>query len=146
MRYFNVFGPHQDPNSDYAAAIPKFIKALLNNESPIIYGDGGQSRDFTYIDNIVSANLAAIQATDEAVGQIFNIGYGQRTDLNHLLDIVKELTGNSLKTLYTAARPGDVRHSLADITQAEKLLNYQPQVSLEEGLALTVNYWKKTSF
>ncbi len=141
LRYFNVFGPRQDPNSEYAAVIPKFIKALLAKEAPTVYGDGEQSRDFTYIDNVVDANLLAVRSPS-APGRIFNIGCSRRTTLNQLLAIMKKITGSSQEAVYTAPRPGDVRHSQADITQARESLGYQPQVSLEEGLALTVEYWR----
>lgn len=144
LRYFNVFGPRQDPNSQYAAVIPKFITALLKAEAPTVYGNGEQSRDFTYIENVVSANLQAA-TSPAAVGQICNIGCGQRTSLNQLLAILKKLTNSRQDAAYTDPRPGDVRHSLADISRAEELLAYQPRVDLEEGLALTVDYWKKAS-
>ncbi|MBI5788164.1 MAG: SDR family oxidoreductase [Candidatus Schekmanbacteria bacterium] len=141
LRYFNVFGPRQDPTSQYAAVIPKFIRALLQNESPSIYGDGEQSRDFTYVDNVVEANLLAA-IMPGAVGQIFNIGCGERTSLNQLLEILQNLTGNHCKANYTDPRPGDVKHSLADISRAESLLGFKPKIKLEEGLARTVKYWQ----
>ncbi len=141
LRYFNVFGPNQDPASAYAAVIPKIIRALLADESPVIYGDGEQSRDFTYIDNVVNANLLATRSS--AVGKVFNIGCGKRTSLNQLMDIIKKITGARKNGIYTEARLGDVRHSQADISKARECLGYHPLVDLEEGLGLTVDFLKK---
>jgi UDP-glucose 4-epimerase len=139
LRYFNVFGPQQDPLSQYAAVIPRFVTALLNDEAPIVFGDGEQSRDFTYIDNVVDANLLA--ATAEGVsGQTFNIACGERISLNHLLDGLREILGSEQEADYLEGRPGDVRHSLADISRARESLGYKPSVSFDEGLQRTVEY------
>lgn len=144
LRYFNVFGPKQDPTSQYAAVIPKFVTSLLAKEVPTVYGDGEQSRDFTYIENVVEANLLAARSYD-AAGQVINIGCGERTTLNQLLDILRQLIGSQIEAEYTEPRAGDVRHSLADISRAQQFLGYKPKVNLEEGLALTVEYWKKNA-
>jgi nucleoside-diphosphate-sugar epimerase len=137
LRYFNVFGPRQDPLSQYAAVIPKFIVALLRAESPVIHGDGEQSRDFTYIDNVVDANLLAASAPDVA-GQTFNIACGERISLNDLVAELRAITGSELEANYVEARSGDVKHSLADIGRAEEMLGYRPAVSFSEGLRRTV--------
>jgi UDP-glucose 4-epimerase len=137
LRYFNVFGPRQDPLSQYAAVIPRFVTALLRDEAPVVFGDGEQSRDFTYIDNVVDANLLA--ATAEGVsGQTFNVACGERISLNHLLDGLREILGSDRQASYLEARPGDVRHSLADISRAREFLGYEPSVSFDEGLRRTV--------
>ena len=137
LRYFNVFGPGQDPHSEYAAVIPKFITKLLANEPITVYGDGEQSRDFTYIDNVVEANLLALQAI-EASGNVCNIGCGQHITLNELICLLEEIAGVKAEVNYTAAKVGDVRHSLADITRARNLLGYEPRVMVREGLRRTV--------
>ena len=137
LRYFNVFGPGQDPHSEYAAVIPKFITKLLANEPIPVYGDGEQSRDFTYIENVVEANLLAFQAT-EAPGKVFNIGYGQKTSLNTLIQMLERIIGVEAQVRYERRRTGDVRHSLADISQAQNVLGYRPGVDIEEGLRRTV--------
>jgi nucleoside-diphosphate-sugar epimerase len=145
LRYFNVFGPRQDPTSQYSGVISRFMKALLDDEQPVIYGDGEQSRDFTYISNVVDANLRAAESAG-AVGEIINIANGHRTTLNELLEAMKRVTGKSKITArYEAPRTGDVRDSLADLSQARTLLGYQPQVSLEEGLRRTFDWWQKNS-
>lgn len=140
LRYFNVFGPRQDPNSEYAAVIPKFIKALLAQESPTIYGDGEQSRDFTFITDVVEANILAAEAPGVG-GEVFNIACGHRTTLNELLEMVRSITGSTVETVYTDPRPGDVKHSLADIDKAQRLLGYQPRIGMEEGLQNTVEWF-----
>lgn len=146
LRYFNVFGPRQDPSSEYSGVISRFIAALLSGERPIIYGDGEQSRDFTYISNVVAANLAAAEAP-QAVGKIINVANGVRVTLNTLLKTLKGLTGlDDVQPRYAEPRKGDVRDSLADISRARTLLNYQPQVGLEEGLGLTIEWWKHSRF
>jgi nucleoside-diphosphate-sugar epimerase len=146
LRYFNVFGPRQDPSSQYSGVISRFISALLSRERPVIYGDGEQSRDFNYIDNVVDANLKAAEST-KGIGQVINIANGERISLNQLLDELKNLTGNSDVTAdYKDPRPGDVKHSLADITRARDLLGFEPQVDLREGLARTIDWWKKSRF
>jgi len=142
LRYFNVFGPRQDPNSYYSAVIPKFIKALLEEESPTIFGDGEQSRDFTYIDNVVSANLLACKAPD-ASGHMFNMACGERISLNKLYEMLQEIIGVKIPVEYTDDRPGDVKHSLADISKAEKLLGYKVDVPVFDGLKRTVNWFKQ---
>jgi len=146
LRYFNVFGPRQDPSSQYSGVISRFICALLSGERPVIYGDGEQSRDFTYIDNVVEANLRAAE-TEKGIGQIINIANGERITLNQLLDELKSLTVKSEITAdYQAARSGDVRHSLADITRARELLGFEPRVGLREGLQLTIDWWKQSRY
>lgn len=142
LRYFNVFGPRQDPNSQYAAVIPKFITAYLSGKSPTIYGDGEQSRDFTYIDNVVSANLLAAEAK-ETHGEVINIACGKRITINQLSGIIKNELKSQIKPVYTNERPGDVKHSLADITLAKNLINYEPVVDVYEGLQRTVEYFKE---
>src|SRR5438045_3421307 len=146
LRYFNVFGPRQDPTSQYSGVVSRFISALFGNEQPVIFGDGEQSRDFTYIDNVVAANLSAASAKD-AAGKVINIANGERVTLNQLLSVLKELTGKTEVTAeYADARVGDVRHSLADISRARKLLNYESKVDLREGLKLTIDWWKTSRF
>jgi len=146
LRYFNVFGPRQDPGSEYSGVISRFVRALQISEPPVIYGDGEQSRDFTYISNVVDANLRAAEAT-AAVGQVINIGNGKSITINELLEILKELSGKqTVEPQYLPARAGDVRHSLADPTQAAALLGYAPKVGLEEGLRLTLDWWKNSRF
>jgi len=143
LRYFNVFGPRQDPNSQYAAVIPIFITKLLMGESPTIFGDGEQSRDFTYVSNVVNANLLAA-TSDNAKGQVVNIACGERYTLNELLDILKRMIGKDIKAIYTDPRPGDVKHSQADISLATKLLGFKPEISFEEGLKKSVEWYKKS--
>jgi len=137
LRYFNVFGPRQDPASEYAAVIPRFLTALLEKRRPIVFGDGEQTRDFTYIENVVQANLLASTSTD-AVGEAFNIGCGERISLNRILHIVSELLGIQVDAEYREQRPGDVRDSLADINKARELLGYTPTVNFREGLERTL--------
>jgi len=141
LRYFNVFGPRQDPSSPYSGVISKFVTALLCGETPVIYGDGEQSRDFTYIDNVVDANLRAAEAPG-AVGQVMNLGIGQRITLNDLLAELQKILGTNLTPRYEAPRAGDVRHSLADISEAQQLLGYEPRVMLAEGLRYTVEWYR----
>ncbi len=146
LRYFNVFGPRQDPSSQYSGVISRFISSLLSNQQPVIFGDGEQSRDFTYISNAVDANLLAAE-TKEGVGHVINVANGQRTTLNQLLEVLKNITGQTqVKADYRGPRAGDVRHSLADIKQARKLLGYEPRVGLEEGLRLTIEWWQQSRF
>lgn len=146
LRYFNVFGPRQDPSSQYSGVISRFISALLKDEQPVIYGDGEQSRDFTYIDNVVDANLKAAETT-RGLGSIINVATGQRISLNQLLSDLKDLTGkNHLNAIYQEPRVGDVVHSLADISRARELLNFEPRVGLREGLQLTIDWWKQSRF
>jgi nucleoside-diphosphate-sugar epimerase len=146
LRYFNVFGPRQDPSSQYSGVISRFIGALLGGERPVIYGDGEQSRDFTYIDNVVDANLKAA-GSSRGIGQVINIANGERISLNQLLGELKSLTGKSdVVANYTAPRAGDVKHSLADISRARALLGFEPRVDLRAGLQLTIDWWAKSRF
>ena len=146
LRYFNVFGPRQDPSSQYSGVISRFISALLGEEHPVIYGDGEQSRDFTYIDNVVDANLKAAESV-RGNGQVINIANGERISLNQLLAELKSLTGKSDVVVdYEKARAGDVKHSLADISRARDLLGFEPRVDLRTGLQLTIDWWKNSRF
>ncbi|HEX8096449.1 MAG TPA: NAD-dependent epimerase/dehydratase family protein, partial [Pyrinomonadaceae bacterium] len=146
LRYFNVFGPRQDPSSQYSGVISRFISSLMKGERPVIFGDGEQSRDFTYVSNVVDANLRAAE-TVRGVGRVMNVANGRRTTLNELLDAVKELTGRGgVSAEYREPRAGDVRHSLADITLARDLLGYDPRVGLEEGLRKTIDWWKQSRY
>jgi len=142
LRYFNIFGPKQDPNSIYSAVIPKFIDALLHDRPPIIFGDGEQSRDFTYIENVVQANLLAMSAK-HVQGEVVNIACGKRTSLNHLLNVLKRILESKLTPLYQEPRQGDVKHSLADIRKGKEILNYEPTVGVEMGLEKTVDFFQK---
>jgi UDP-glucose 4-epimerase len=139
LRYFNVFGPRQDPLSQYAAVIPRFITSLLDGVPPTVYGDGNQSRDFTYIDNVIDANLHAAEAAGVS-GCTFNAACGERISLNHLLDELHAIIGCEVGARYAEARPGDVKHSQADIGRAKEMLGYSPAVDLEQGLRLTVEH------
>lgn len=141
LRYFNVFGPRQDPNSEYAAVIPKFIIALLEGRQPTIYGDGEQSRDFTYVDNVVQANLKALDAT-AGFGEMMNAACGDRFTLNDLFYKLNAIIGADLRPNYADERPGDVKHSQADIGKAKRLIGYEPVVSFEEGLRRTVEWFR----
>lgn len=143
MRYFNVFGRRQDPNGFYAAVIPKFVKQLINNEAPQINGDGETSRDFTYIDNVIEANLKACLARKEASGQAFNIAYGGRETLNNLYNKLCKLLNKDIKPIYKEERAGDIRHSNADISKAKRLLGYNPDYSMDRGLELTIEWYKE---
>jgi nucleoside-diphosphate-sugar epimerase len=142
LRYFNVFGPRQDPDSPYAAVIPSFINTLMLGKPPVIEGDGEQSRDFSYIDNVVEANLAAMRA-GAGFGEVFNIACGQRTTVNELAGQLIKLLGVSVKPVHVKPRPGDVRHSLADISRAESVLSYRPRVDLATGLKHTVDWFRQ---
>ena len=143
LRYFNVFGPRQDPSSPYSGVLAKFIRQMLAGESPTIFGDGEQTRDFTYVDNVVQANLAAAVATPENVsGECFNIGTGRRLSLNFIFQTLKEITGFKGNLNYAPSRVGDVRHSQADISRARRLLHYSPTISFEEGLRRTVEWYQ----
>jgi nucleoside-diphosphate-sugar epimerase len=141
LRYFNVFGPRQDPNSHYAAVIPRFSTSLLAGRQPIVYGDGEQSRDFTFIANVIRANLQAA-TTPHVAGEAFNIGCGHQTSLNQLLEILSHILGGSSKPKYEAPRKGDVRHSVADISKAGKMLGYSPEITLETGLRLVLDWYR----
>ncbi len=142
LRYFNVFGPRQSPKSAYAAVIPRFITALLKGERPTIYGDGQQSRDFTYIENVIQANILACTASD-AAGKVFNVATGKRYTLLEVLAILNRLIGTTLEPNFEPGRAGDVKHSLADIGAAEKVLGYRPTVGFEEGLRKTMAWLKR---
>lgn len=143
LRYFNIFGPRQDPNGAYAAVIPLFIDAVLKNKGPRINGDGGQTRDFTFVENCVEANIrAALTDNPEAVNQVYNIAVGDRTSLNDLFNILKEEAGSDIEPEYGPDRAGDIRDSLADISKAERLLGYKPQVRIREGLKQTLDWFK----
>lgn len=142
LRYFNVFGPCQDPKSQYAAAIPAFITSILNDRPPTIYGDGEQSRDFTYVENVVQANLLAAKAPKTA-GEVINIACGQRITLNEVVRLINHITGKNIHPTYAPPRPGDVRHSLADIRKAKEQLGYEPVVPFEEGLRRTIEWYKQ---
>jgi UDP-glucose 4-epimerase len=142
LRYFNIFGPKQDPNSVYSAVIPRFIDALLHDRPPIIFGDGEQSRDFTFIENVVQANLLAMSA-EHLHGEAMNIACGKRISLNQLLKILKKILGSKLTPIYQEPRKGDVRHSLADIRKSKKFINYIPKVGTEEGLNKTVEFFQR---
>ncbi len=144
LRYFNVFGSKQDPASQYAAVIPRFITALMKGQSPVIYGDGEQSRDFTYIDNVVQANLLACSAP-EAPGQVMNIACGDRYSLNTLLQLLAEIMGKEVRPIYETERPGDVKHSLASIARAQKILGFSPAINFREGLKRTVAWFLQNS-
>jgi UDP-glucose 4-epimerase len=138
LRYFNVFGPKQDPNSHYAAVIPRFITAALRHEPATIYGDGEQTRDFCFIENVVAANLLAASCARKLSGEVVNIACGERTSLNELHRMVADATGSVLAPRYDRARAGDVRDSLADTRAAGELIGYTPRVKLAEGLERTV--------
>ena len=150
LRYFNVFGPRQDPQGEYAAVIPKWIGALLKGEAAYIYGDGETSRDFCFIANVVQANLLAATTTNpESLNQVFNVAVGEQTTLNRLFEILcnllgrRDAPGGTQKPIYREFRPGDVRHSLADISKARRLLGYSPTVSVEHGLELVVDWYRQ---
>jgi UDP-glucose 4-epimerase len=146
LRYFNVFGPRQDPSSQYSGVISRFISALASGGRPVIYGDGEQSRDFTYVSNVVDGNLRAAESP-QAVGRVINVATGRSTTLNELLGALKRLIGRTdLEAEYSPPRLGDVRHSLADITLARELLGYEPRVSLEDGLSRTLEWWRRSRY
>jgi nucleoside-diphosphate-sugar epimerase len=142
LRYFNVFGPRQDPTSEYAAVIPRFLTALIQKQRPIVFGNGEQTRDFTYVANVVQANVLAATAPD-AVGYAINIGCGEQVSLNTVLHVAGELLGVTPDVEYREPRPGDVRDSLAEISLAQHLLGYEPTVGFREGLALTLEALRK---
>ncbi|GAB4235984.1 MAG: SDR family oxidoreductase [Deltaproteobacteria bacterium] len=144
LRYFNVFGPRQDPRSTYAAVIPRFITAVLRGEPPTVYGDGHQTRDFTYIDNVIQANLAACTAPTTACGKVVNIACGERVSLLDILEIIYRLAGKRVSPKFEPGRPGDVRDSLADISLARDLIGYNPKVPFSEGLAHTFAWFRST--
>jgi len=150
LRYFNVYGPKQDPDGAYAAVIPKFIQQLKRGESPVINGDGSISRDFTYIDNVINANhLAAIVKRSDALNQVYNVACGESTSLLHMFEIIRDTMGASdrsildVKPVFGPEREGDIRHSLASVSKAEKLLGYKPAVGIDNGLPATVKWFMK---
>ncbi|MCO5233148.1 MAG: SDR family oxidoreductase [Chitinophagales bacterium] len=143
FRYFNIFGPRQNPNGQYAAVIPLFAKSLINNEAPFINGDGEQSRDFTYVDNAVQANILGLTTTNaEAVNQVYNIALGERFTINELYDGICKILNKDIKAIHREPRMGDIRDSLADISKAKLLLGYNPTHKFSEGLPLTIEYFK----
>jgi len=141
LRYFNVFGPNQDPSSQYSAVIPKFINAIKNGEPPTIYGDGEQSRDFTYVENVVNANLLACkEGLEDISGEVFNIACGKRVTVNELVESINEILGTDIKPVYAEPRRGDVKHSLANIGKAQQFLGYEVKVEFFEGLKNIITY------
>lgn len=146
LRYFNVFGPRQNPSSMYSGVISRFIDALMKDESPVIYGDGEQSRDFTFVANVVDANIKAA-LTNKGIGEVMNCANGERITLNELLKVLKNITGKqNVNAIYEAARKGDVKHSQADNRRAVECLGYEKLVGLEEGLLRTIEWWKQSRF
>lgn len=140
LRYFNVFGPRQDPNSQYSAVIPKFIAVMKKGEKPVIYGDGEQSRDFTFVTNVVEANLLALEKEGVA-GEIFNVAFGERSSVNNLIEELNKIFESNIEAICTKPRTGDVKHSLADITKARKLLGYNSFINFQDGLRETVKWF-----
>ena len=143
LRYFNIFGPRQDPASQYAAVVPKFIVSAMANESPVIYGDGEQTRDFTYVANAVQANMVACSAPAEACGEVFNVGCGARISVNELWRQITGILESKARAQYEPARVGDVRDSLASLDRSRRVLGYEPVVSLEEGLQRTIESFSR---
>lgn len=141
LRYFNVFGPYQDPTSQYAAAIPAFVTSILKNQPPTIYGDGEQSRDFTYIDNVVQANLCAARAK-KTNGEVVNIACGEKVTVNEIIALINEMVGKKVVPHYAPARAGDVKHSLADITAARELIGFEPVVLFRDGLQRAIAWYR----
>jgi nucleoside-diphosphate-sugar epimerase len=142
LRYFNVFGPRQDPKSDYAAVIPAFVSRMLRGQRPIVFGDGEQTRDFCYVDNVVLANMLALKA-EKLSGEVVNIACGERTTLNQVIIEMKGLLGADVEPEYDAPRPGDVLHSLADLAAAKRVLGYEPQVMFAEGLRRSISWYRE---
>ncbi len=140
LRYFNVFGPYQDPNSEYSAAIPKFINLMLKDQQPVIFGDGEQSRDFTYIENVVEANMLA--AESNVTDEIINIACGERISINEVVRMLNKILDKNIKPVFKDGRIGDVKHSLADISKAREKIGYEPKYKFEEGLKKTVEWFK----
>jgi nucleoside-diphosphate-sugar epimerase len=144
LRYYNVFGKRQDPKSQYAAAIPVFVSRLLKGESITIYGDGEQTRDFVFIDNVVQANIkAALDAGDDSSGRVFNIGCGKSVTINGLYAIISQELGINVEPIYDSPRAGDVRDSLADISAARKAFGYNPEIDVEEGLKRSIKWYRE---
>jgi nucleoside-diphosphate-sugar epimerase len=145
LRYFNIFGPYQDPDSQYAAVIPKFIMKMLIGEAPVIYGDGEQSRDFTFIDNAVEANLLACRSDRVGKGEVINIACGESYSLNELVRELNKILNTNIEPVYTDPQPGDVKHSLADVSKAKELLGYEVKVDFKEGLRRTVDWFRRSN-
>lgn len=146
LRYFNVFGPRQNPSSHYSGVISRFVDTLMGDKTPVIYGDGETSRDFTYVANIVNANINAAQ-TPHGIGEVMNVANGERITLNELLEVLKKITDrHDAHADYQPERAGDIKHSQADITRAREWVNYQKLVGLEEGLTKTIDWWKNSRF
>lgn len=143
LRYFNVFGKRQDPNGDYAAVIPKFIMKLLKKEAPMIYGDGSQTRDFTYIENVIEANLKACLASSEATGEVFNIAYGGQVSLIELYEILSKALNVDIAPNFAPERQGDIKHSHADISKAKSMLGYNPDWNFERGIKAAIDWYKE---
>lgn len=141
LRYFNVFGPKQNPDSQYAAVIPIFIKKILNNQKPVIFGDGTQTRDFIFVEDVIEANILAMKAK-RGSGEIINIACGKQFDLNRLVMMLNKILDRKINPFFTKPKPGDIKHSLADISKAKKNLGYKPKISFEEGLKKTVKYYE----
>jgi nucleoside-diphosphate-sugar epimerase len=142
LRYFNVFGPRQNPFSQYAAAIPAFVSAILKDEPPLVYGDGEQTRDFTYIENVVHANILAAKA-DKLQGEVINVACGDRVSVNQIIEQINKLLGRQVKSEFVEERPGDVKHSLADISLAREIIGYEPIVRFDDGLSRAINWYKE---
>jgi len=143
LRYFNVFGPRQNPKSDYAAVIPLFIRAYMEDRAPVIHGDGEQTRDFTFVEDIISANLACCTAPDSAVGKVYNVAWGNRISINELASTIASILGKNIKPVHDRARAGDVRDSQADSTLARTHLGWTPKISFADGLARTIEWYRK---
>jgi nucleoside-diphosphate-sugar epimerase len=142
LRYFNIFGPRQDPDSPYSGVLSRFATAFLDGEQPVVFGDGEQTRDFTYVENAVQANLLASEAPD-AAGQTFNVGTGARISLNRTLELLRKISGKHLEAKYDPPREGDIRDSQADISRAKRSLGYEPSVEFEEGLQKTFDWYRE---
>ncbi len=143
LRYFNIFGPRQSPGGPYAAAIPLFVSALLENRSPIIFGDGNQTRDFTFVENVVQANIKALFSSAEANGNVFNIACGERTSINQLFEMLAKSAGSKVAAEYKPYRTGDVKDSIADISKAKSLLGYTPEINFSKGIETTWNWYNE---
>ncbi len=143
LRYFNVFGKRQNPDGDYAAIIPKFIKLIMNNHSPEVFGDGNQSRDFTFIDNVIQANInACFFGNNDCYGKVYNVAYGKSITINEVFNTIKNELNSNVHIIYKNSRFGDIKHSLADISNAKKAFNYNPKISFLEGLKISINWYK----
>jgi UDP-glucose 4-epimerase len=142
LRYFNVFGPRQDPNSAYAAAIPAFVSRMIRGQRPVVFGDGEQSRDFCYVDNVVSANVLSMQAPKTS-GETANIACGERVTLNRIIALINQQLGTEIEAEYREPRPGDVRHSLADVSAAGRIIGYKPLVMFDEGLGRSIDWYRQ---